>query len=567
MHRVQSYSREMMRIESQDHPKVQKVNREELSAMLERLDGNRLTKEDRSLIANMAETLEFILKKLQDKDVRLKHLLKQIFGIKSEKSSKVFEEVEGKASPNPSRANSDPKAEEKEAEQKPKGHGRNGAKAYTGAKTVQVEHRELSAGQACPTCKTGKLYRVKTPGVFIHIEGRPPIDATVYKIEKLRCNLCGEVFQADSPITVPDNSQKYYDESAKSMIVLLRYGHGFPLNRLEKLQLSLGIPLPASTAYDKIEEVAKKVMSVHEELMNLAAQAELIHNDDTGMRVLKTVAEIEQEVKDAGGKKTRTGIFTTGIVCIVGGKKIALFFTGRQHAGENLDDLMKARDGDRSDPIQMCDGKAGNTLPDTPSIVCNCNAHARRYFVDASENFPDECAYVILDVYKEVYKNDKHCKDENMSPEQRLRYHREHSQSIIDEFHEWLERQLSEKCVEPNGELGKAISYTLKHWQQLTRFLQIAGAPLDNNVCEQMLKMAICHRKNSLFYKTANGARIGDMFMGIIHTCHYAKVDAFDYLTQLQRHETKVLEDPSKWLPWNYREQVDLLNKSHAKTR
>ena len=99
-------------------------------------------------------------------------------------------------------------------------------------------------------------------------------------------------------------------------------------------------------------------------------------------------------------KKTRTGIFTTGIVSVVGDKRIALFFIGRKHAGENFDDLHKQRESDRGSPLQMCDAKTGNTLKSTSAIVCNCNTHARRYFVNVSENFPDECAYVILDVYK-----------------------------------------------------------------------------------------------------------------------------------------------------------------------
>ncbi len=73
--------------------------------------------------------------------------------------------------------------------------------------------------------------------------------------------------------------------------------------------------------------------------------------------------------------------------------------------------------------------------------------------------------------------------------------------------------------MEPNSGLGKAISYMLRQWPALTLFLREPGAPLDNNLCERALKKAILHRKNSLFYKTLNGAEVGDLYMSLIHTC------------------------------------------------
>ena len=339
--------------------------------------------EDFERIRNVLETFRFITEKLKEDNVRIKQLLKQILGIKSEKSKKVFQEAQSEQSKTET-AESDAGSalgdgrEQKIATKKPKGHGRNGAEKYTGAENVWVEHSELKSGCLCPGCSRGKVYKEKDPGVFIHIEGKPPIHATVYETEKLRCNLCGEIFEAELPVEAP--AKKHYDESAKSMMAVLRYGHGLPLNRLSKLQADLGVPVPAATAWDKIEEAAEKIFPVHEELISLAAQGEIIHNDDTGMKILKTMEEIEKEVKEANGKKIRTGIFTTGIVSMLNDNKIALFFTGRKHAGENFDDLLKQREAALRPPMQMCDGKNGNTLSSTLAVACNCNVHARRYF-------------------------------------------------------------------------------------------------------------------------------------------------------------------------------------------
>ena len=151
-----------------------------------------------------------------------------------------------------------------------------------------------------------------------------------------------------------------------------------------------------------------------------------------------------------------------------------------------------------------------------------------------------------------VYHNDALAGQRQLTPEQRLRFHQEASQPTMQQLHEWLTRQLEEKLTEPNSALGSAISYMLRHWEKLTLFLRQAGAPLDNNVCERALKKAILHRKNALFYKTQNGARVGDLFMSLIYTCQLNDVNPFDYLTQLQRHVDQVAASPELWMPWTY---------------
>ena len=145
---------------------------------------------------------------------------------------------------------------------------------------------------------------------------------------------------------------------------------------------------------------------------------------------------------------------------------------------------------------------------------------------------------------------------QGLVPEARLRFHQEHSQPVMDALHAWFEAQFVEKKVEPNSGLGKAISYCLKRWDRLTLFLQQAGAPLDSNLVERALKKAILHRKNSLFYKTENGAEVGDLFMSLIHTCELNDVHPFEYLIELQNHATELAQNPAAWMPWNYRQTL-----------
>jgi transposase len=206
-------------------------------------------------------------------------------------------------------------------------------------------------------------------------------------------------------------------------------------------------------------------------------------------------------------------------------------------------------------PIQMCDALSRN-LPKLPEkleiLLGNCNAHARRRFVQVTPNFPQECQFV-LESLRDVYRYDAEAEERGLTPEERLRFHQEHSQPVMDALQAWFLAQFAEKKVEPNSGLGEAIRYCLKRWDRLTLFLREPSAPLDSNLVERALKKCILHRKNSLFYKTENGAEVGDLFMSLIHTCELNDANPFDYLTELQKHAAELAKNPAVWMPWNYR--------------
>jgi hypothetical protein len=198
---------------------------------------------------------------------------------------------------------------------------------------------------------------------------------------------------------------------------------------------------------------------------------------------------------------------------------------------------------------------ASKLSKETQEFIANCLAHGRRHVADQAENFPAECLHVLQEL-GQVYGHDKHAREKKLNPEERLRYHQEHSQPVMSKLRQWLLTQLEEKRVEPNSGLGKAFKYLLTHWKKLTLFLRHPGAPIDNNICERALKKAVLHRKNALFYKTLNGAHVGDLFMSLIHTCELNKVNPFDYLTEIQRHPVELRINPSAWMPWNYQAQL-----------
>jgi transposase len=268
---------------------------------------------------------------------------------------------------------------------------------------------------------------------------------------------------------------------------------------------------------------------------------------------------------ERGPDEKRTGTFTTGIVAICGLWKVALYFTGWKHAGENMADVLKQRPPELAPPIQMCDALSRNTpkLTGIEILVAYCLTHGRRQFVNVAESFPQECWYV-LESLGAIYGFDAEAEEQGLTPQQRLVFHQTHSAPVMEELHKWMEVQFAEHKTEPNSRLGKAISYLLKHWTKLTLFLRQAGAPLDNNIVERALKKAILNRKNGLFYRTLNGAHVGDLFMSLIHTCELNGANPFDYLTELLRHSAELETRPADWLPWNYRARLAEITRSKA---
>ena len=542
------------------------ISREELEALLKRVEEGKLKEGDAQIIRAIIEEFIIVHSELGEKNISIRRLKRILFGSTSEKTKAVLKDPESESSGDEKtkeeeqteqgerELEKEPDKDEEEEKEKPKGHGRNGSGEYTGLERIRVNHAELKPGDPCPVCPNGKLYEFRRdkPVVRIRLIGTAPVQGKAYELQSLRCNLCQEIFTAAMP---EGSGDKKYDGSVGSTIAMLKYGSGFPFYRLEKLQENAGVPLPDATQWDIVHKMDHLIYPAFDELVRQGAQGTLVHNDDTVMKVLELMEE-NKAIRQDPKNKSRTGMFTTGIICLVDGRRIALFYTGRSHAGENLGLLLLHRDPDRGPPIQMCDGLSQN-IPDAfATILANCMAHARRNFVDVAEIFPDECRFV-LEILRDVYKNDAIAKAQEMSDEQRLTFHQGESGPLMEKLKSRLEEQTQEKKVEPNSSMGKAFTYMLKRWGKLTLFLRVAGVPLDNNICEQALKRTILHRKNSLFYRTLHGAHVGDRYMSIIHSCYLNDVNAFVYLTALEEHAQQVRENPELWLPWSYHKQLD----------
>jgi transposase len=505
----------------------------EREAFLQRMRAS-ANSEDYRRIEGMSYALPEIITLIEQDPMTMRKLRHLLFGARTEKTNHVC--------PPTTPGTSTPEA----AKPKCKGHGRTKAKDYTGARWVQISHPQVKPGDSCPLCSQGSVRMQKSKALVLRIVGSPPISATGYAMERLRCDTCGEVFTAPAP---PEAGTEKYAPSVGVTVALLRYGSGMPHYRLARLQKSLGVPLPESTQWEVMKPLFQRAQPILEQLVAQAANSPLIHQDDTTMRILDlrrpgsaTAAQMDPK---------RKGTFTSNFLAYVESRPVALYFTGWQHAGENLGQVLRKRSANLEPPIQMCDALSRNMSSEFTTFLAHCLSHGRREFVTVAPSFPIECRHV-LESLGDVYRVDAQARERELNPEQRLLHHQSHSQPVMEQLKAWMHEQMDSKKVEPNSGLGQAIAYMLKHWDPLTLFLRKAGAPLDNNRCEQALKMAILHRKNSLSYKTLNGARTGDLFMSLIHTCRLNAINPFEYLLAIATHPDAVKLVPQAWLPWNY---------------
>ncbi len=449
------------------------------------------------------------------------------------------------ASPRPERAT--PKGGHR------RGMGRLGADAYAGATRVECHHEELAVGQRCPVCGEGTLYPLPA-GVEIRIDGNALLSAMRYEVAKLRCSACGEIFTAGLPAGV---GAEKYSAQARAVLAVSRYYLGIPGYRLQGYQAMLGVPVPDATQWDQIEVVGDCAYKVFEQMEQVAAQGELIFQDDTAVRILALLKEnrallAAAQAHGVAAPPERTGMHTTALAVQVGEHTAILYYSSRRHAGENLQGLLEKREAGLETPLAMSDALASNAVAEEARLIrCHCLAHGRRKFSDLTEVFPHECQ-VVLEVIRQVFEHDAQARQEQLSPSERLAYHQRLSGPLMEGLHTWLHQQVAERLVEPNSSLGKAIGYMRTHWETLTRFLSVQGAPLDNNLAERALKLCIRQRNNSLFFQSEHSAYIASILTSLIATCLYAGVNAVEYLVALQEHRREVWADPAAWLPWAY---------------
>lgn len=520
-------------------PKRIELTIDEQNQLKERIKQSQLNADDQNILLGMIDFNQWLQFSLQEKKMSIKRLQHAFFN-KSEKSN----------APNPIDVNAatttpaNKRSSIKKAKSTSHHSGRLGHSDYANIEKISILNSEFKTSQPCPEKCGGRLWPI-APGNIIKITGQGFGKAIQYVQEKLRCSICGKLLSAQLPSNISNDK---YDTAFKAHLCMLKYYMGLPFYRIEAYQRAVGIPLPDSTQWQLVEQLADCVYPVFHALEKLAACGHLVHVDDTTVRILSAI----KENKTLKNRKDRRGTFTTGVLSYYQQHKIYLFYSGRKHAGENMMSVLAHR-SEELPPIQyMCDALSRNMPNELKAILINCLAHARRKFVEIESFYIEECGYVI-NALAQVYHHDAIAKEQQLSIEHRLAYHQEQSAPIMKVLHHWLKTQINDNLVEPNGGLGGAIQYFLNHWEKFTQFLKIPGAPLDNNIIEAGLKIPIRIRKNAMFFATEHGAFVGSMILSLIQTCIVANENPIEYLTTLQENKSQIFKEPDRWLPWNYK--------------
>ena len=529
-----------------------KLDENQLKGLRHRLRDHQLAAGDYALLLTILELVVQLKTLLQKRSAGLLKFMRMIFGLKTERTGAR------RGQPNRQDSSGNPC---------PPTKGRNGRNSYPGAQKTCVHHGEYKEGDTCPACGKGKL-REAEPAVEYAWHGQAPITLTIFLLQRLICDLCKKTFTALLPDntetkTVDDSADEYKtarcdaNASANAMVTLMRFQYGVPNYRLARIEGNAGIPLPEGTQNQMMKQVFAAGLYIYESLIAVGAQGDLFQNDDTRMRITDVLAVSRKIAKRGAG--TRVSTRTSVIVAkTLDNHPVVLYFTGSAVAGENLAWVLSHRSQDLPTPRLMCDGLSQNHPKGHSVVIANCLGHARRRFYDLNEKGHD--LHEPLSLFGQVYVSDMQAKINKLSDQSRLDFHRKHSAPAMAALKKWMEEQTQ---FEPNSDVGGAIAYCLKRWQELTLFLREPGIPITNDSVEHMIKNpAVRHRKASLQYKTLDGALRGDVFMSLIATCERAGVNTHDYLTKIQEYRPDVIAHPELWLPWNYLSRIQQLHKN-----
>ena len=568
-------------------PDMIKLTPEQADSLFAEVRACNLPEECKNVVISGLQSLFWISSAYQEKKHQLFRFMRNIFGAKTEKVNPKNKNKpsngssqKGEEAPDNDQASNE-NAEDKGAtleinenacegqkpdeppspKDSPKGHGHRSSDDFKNAFIVKIALDDLKEKDSCPECPKGILYRYPS-GSVLSLIGAAPIQALCVKLDALRCGTCGAIFRAILPKVLATQSRAMPE--TKALVGIFKYKGGMPFNRFDMLQDIFGTRITKSELWEMVADVADSAIPIYSELCKEASKAEVVLVDDTHMIVLDLLQENKRnqsrkeeqakstdKSKKANKEDNRTGMFTTAIRTEGLKHNVIAYFTGRCHAGENLDKLLDERPEGLPVPIEGCDALTRNKPKNHETQLAFCNSHNRRHFFDLLLLWPKEAMHV-LELYSGVFYNEKIALERKMNKEGRLKYHQEHSSSIMMEIKKYCDDLLSSKKVEPNDVFGKSIAYQNKHWDGLTLFLRVAGAPLTTNSVERSLKSAIRNRKNSLFYKTEWGALVGDIHHTIIETCIQNGVNPMDYLVACQICSEDVRKNPHLWLPWNF---------------
>jgi hypothetical protein len=442
-----------------------------------------------------------------------------------------------------------------------------------------INHTLSSENKICPCCKS-KMHKQRSKA-RTYVLSLPMLSTQTHISESYRCLSCDVQETANGDVKIANECIGRYHFSAVSSLATLRYQCGMASYRMENMSDAIGIKVSDSTQWYLFENAASLIQPFVCYLEKEVANAPTQHVDDTHNIILNIVKDIEAEQENAllkgeNPNKIRSGIHTTNLTGVFPEGKIILYKTGLHHSGEILAQTLSKRTI-AEQIIVMADAASANTskinFHENENLkIANCNSHAVRKFKDLADkeakiaqnsriknHQTSEYLNYFLFRYKTIFKNETSAKYK--TPKKRLHFHQNHSLPLMLEMKQRAELDIENKVFEPNNDVGKIYQYFLNHFNKLSAFCHIEGAPVCNNLAERMLKSIILHRKNSLFFKSQLGATVADILTSILFTAKENDLNSVEYLRDLLIHQDLWKINPKNWLPWNYLNTIASIKK------
>jgi transposase len=448
---------------------------------------------------------------------------------------------------------------------KVKGHGRNGAGAYIKAKHFMHALMLGVLGALCEACGAGRMTRYREK-VVVRVVGQPLFGAEVHHFEQARCRARGRIVRARGPDRLLEGlgtSYVVYDWSACAVLIVMHYFGGAPFKRLESLHQGWGVPMADANQWQLVDQSDNLLLPLYKAVERHGIQrAVSLRIDDTGSQVVSLMRQIQDEVAalkllGESTQNVRTGINATGVYLQTERETVILFYTGRHHAGEVIDQLLVHRCPGGAKLVKVTDGASKNFdhRQKDNLVEATCNAHAFLKFRALKDKYPAEYA-LAGEVYNRVFDNDDEAKARGFSPEQRMQHHRQHSKPLMEKLRAMCVEKVEKKLVEPHSLLWEPLSFIINQWPRLTLFYEVPGVPLDTNLVEQTLIIPVRYLAGSFNYQTDTGAEVGDRHMSLVATARANGVEPVAYIAHCLEHHEDLAKRPEHYLPWVYRARL-----------
>jgi transposase len=301
--------------------------------------------------------------------------------------------------------------------------------------------------------------------------------------------------------------------SVLALIIIQKFVDHLPLYRQIEMFKRMGMDIPSSTMSDWVKLAGELITPLYEALVKKILGSDYLQADETRIQVL------DRDKK----KKTHRGWYWTYRDVQSG----SVFFEYHESRGR---EGPKSRLKNFAGHLQS-DGYEVYTYFDKDKItLLHCMAHARRYFEQALDNDVERSEYVLKEIQK-LYVVEKHCRENKLTPGERLTLRQEKSLPILTSLHQWLKEAIVQ--VTPTSAIGKAVAYSLTRWEKLMIYCTNGKLEIDNNLVENTIRPIAIGRKNYLFAGSHEAAQNAAMFYSLLGTCKLKNVEPFQWLKKL----------------------------------